>query len=106
MSHPAKTNRDFPSFSLETTRVMLSAMKVAESGGGLGWGVGGIMPDESDRSGRLCRCQGPVSERRQAVRLRGVLGAEGGVKVNEQTGWPVVALSQFVIDFRSASIIR
>jgi hypothetical protein len=47
-----------------------------------------------------------VSERRQAVRLRGVLGAGGGVKVNEQTGWPVVALNQFVIDFRSASIIR
>ena len=34
--------------------------------------------DESDRSGRLCRCQRPVSERRQAVRLRGVLGGCGG----------------------------
>src|SRR5215471_12257525 len=28
------------------------------------------------------------------------LGRGGGVKVNEQTGWPVVALNQFVIDFR------
>ena len=56
--------------------------------------------DESDRSGLF------ADERRQAVRLRGVLGAGGGVKVNEQTGWPVVALNQFVIDFRSASIIR
>jgi len=36
--------RDFPSFSLETTRVMLSAMKIGEIRGGLGWGVGGIMP--------------------------------------------------------------
>ena len=41
--------------------------------------------DESDRSGLF------ADERRQAVRLRGVLGAGGGVKVNEQTGWPVVA---------------
>src|SRR5262245_18106216 len=43
-AHPALTSRDFPSFSLETTRVTLSAVKIDEIGGVLGWGVGGIMP--------------------------------------------------------------
>jgi len=38
-------------------------------------------------------------------RLRGGLGAGAGVKVNKQTGWSVTALNQFVIEFRSGSII-
>jgi hypothetical protein len=44
----------------------------------------------------------PRTDQKRSVTITG-LGAGRGVKVNEQMRWPVVALNQFVIDFRSAS---